>query len=204
MRYNAENRKRKAQCTKRKIYESANELFSTHDYNDVSVDAIVEQAGVSKGSFYVHYSSKDVLITSIIKDQVTKLDTDYRRFLDSFPEDTPTQELFLSLIGKIADVLIELGCDKMQALYKAQITKEFDTNTVSSYNREIYKIFSNVLERGIARGELSANMPLDVLTKHYMMAIRGVTYEWCIRYPHYDYKTEAMQHFKFLLEGLAR
>jgi AcrR family transcriptional regulator len=202
MSYNAENRRIKAQCTKRKIYESAKRLFSSKDYNDVSVDSIVELAGVSKGSFYVHYASKDALVTALLNDQVSQVDTDYRSFIDSFPNDTPTQALFLSLIGKIADVLNEIGCYKMQVLYKAQITKDLDTGAVTSYNREIYKMFSNVLERGIKRGEFKTNFPLDVLTKHFMMAIRGITYEWCIRYPEFDYKTESLNHFELLLEGL--
>jgi hypothetical protein len=35
-----------------------------------------------------------------------------------------------------------------------------------------------------------------------MLAIRGVTYEWCIRFPDYDYKAEALAHFTLLLKGL--
>jgi len=201
MSYNAKNRQVKAQYTKKKIYESAKELFLSNNYSEVSVDSIVELAGVSKGSFYVHYASKDALVAALINDQVAKVDTDYRSFIDSFPNDTPTKALFLSLIGKIADVLIEIGCDKMQFIYKAQITKDLDTGAVTSYNREIYKMFSNVLERGIRRGEFKTDFPLDVLTKHFMMAIRGITYEWCIRYPDFDYKTEALKHFELLLGG---
>lgn len=202
MAYNGENRKANAQYTKQRIYESAKGLFSSKDYNEVSVDSIVKMAGVSKGSFYIHFASKDALFTSLIKEHVAKVDTDYKSFLDSSPDDSPTEVLFLLLIGKIADVLMEIGCDKMQVLYRAQITKDVDTGAVTSYSREIYKMFSEMLDSGIKRGEFKTDIPLDVLTKHFMMAIRGITYEWCIRYPAFDYKTEALTHFKLMLKGL--
>lgn len=202
MAYNGENRKISAQNTKQKIYESATELFSSKDFNEVSVDSIVKMAGVSKGSFYVHYASKDAFVTSLIEDHVAKVDTDYRKFLDAYPSDSSTEALFLSLIAKIADVLMDIGCDKLQVLYRAQITKDMDTGAVTSYNREIYKMFRNMLDRGIKRGEFKTDIPLDVLTKHFMTAIRGITYEWCIRYPDFDYKTEALTHFELVLKGL--
>lgn len=202
MTYNGENRKILAQYTKQKIFESAKVLSSSRNYKEVSVDSIVKMAGVSKGSFYVYYASKDALFASLINEYVTKADTDYRSFLDSFPDDSPAEVLFISLIGKIADVLIEIGCEKIQVLYQVQITKDMDTYAVTSYGRGLYKLFSAVLERGIKRGEFNTDIPLEVLTRHFMMAIRGITYEWCIRYPDFDYKTEALEHFKLLLKGL--
>ena len=73
---------------------------------------------------------------------------------------------------------------------------------MASYSREIYGMFRRVLERGIARGELRTDMSADVLTRHLIMAVRGITYEWCIRQPDFDYKAQARAHLKLLLEGL--
>lgn len=159
-------------------------------------------AGVSKGSFYLHYASKDALVTELIKNHVAKVDTDYRRFIDSYPDDISTESVFLSMVNKITDVLMEIGCNKLQILYKAQITKDVDTGEVTSYNREIYKMFRDVLIRGIKRVEFKTDISLEILTKHFIMAIRGVTYEWCVRYPEFDYKAEALLQFKLLLKGL--
>ena len=205
MSYNGENRKIKADSTRKKIYESAEKLFSQNDYNKVSVDSIAEAAGVAKGSFYVHFASKDTLIAALINDHVSKADTDYKTFLDTFPDDATAQVIILSLIGKIADVLIEkIGCNKMKAVYKAQITKDIDTQAVMGYNRKLYKMFSDVLEKGIQRGEFKTKVPLDILTMHFMIAIRGITYEWCIRYPEFDLKARTIQHFEIMLEGIKR
>lgn len=203
MSYNNESRRIKAEDTKQKICKSAEKLFSSRAYHEVSVDEIVKLAGVAKGSFYVHFDSKDTLITSLISDKIQHLDANYQNFLDSFPEDAPAQELLLSFIGKIADVLVEhIGVANMQAVYKAQITHDSYTKAVISYNRDIYKMFHDILERGIAREEFKTDMPVDALTMHFVLAIRGITYEWCIRYPDFDYKKQALAHFKLLLKGL--
>lgn len=204
MSYNGKERKAKADDTRQKIYECADKLFSDYDFDKVSIDSIVKAAGVSKGSFYVHFDSKDALITALITDYVETLDKSYRCYLDSFSNDTSANVVFLAFIGKIADELTKIGCDKMKAVYKAQITKNHNTETVTNYNRAIYKMFSIILERGIRRGDFKTELPLDMLTKHLMIAIRGITYEWCIRYPAFDYKTEAVSHFKIILEGLRK
>jgi AcrR family transcriptional regulator len=205
MSYNGESRKQKAAAMKQKIYDSAEQLLASKDFREISVDSIVKTAGVSKGSFYVHFTSKDALMAALVSDHVIKVDSDYKGFLDSFPDDVLAETALLSLISKITGLIIEeIGIDNMKAVYKAQISKDFDTGSITNYNREIYKIFSDVLERGIKRGELKTDMPLDMLTRHFMMAIRGITYEWCIRYPEFDYQTEALSHFKIMLAGLRK
>lgn len=205
MNYNGKNRKLKAKATREKIYKSAEKLFSQNDYNKVTVDAIVEDAGVAKGSFYVHFESKDALIAALINDHVTIADTDYKAFLDTFPDDTPAETILISLIEKIADELIDkIGCGKMKAVYKAQIAKDVDTGAVMGYNRALYQMFSDVLEKGICSGEFKAKLSSGILARHLMLAIRGITYEWCIRYPEFDLKMQAVQHFEILIDGLKR
>ena len=203
MNYNGKSRKLKAEATREKIYKSAEKLFSQNDYNKVSVDAIVQAAGVAKGSFYVHFASKDALIAMLINDHVEIADTDYKAFLDTFQEDASAETIILSLIGTISDELIDkIGYEKMKAVYKAQITKDVDTGAVMGYNRALYKMFSDVLERGIRKGEFKSGLSPDLLARHFMLAIRGITYEWCIRHPEFDLKTQATQHFEILINGL--
>ena len=52
-------RKEKAASTKRKIFETAVRLIKENGYNNVTISEICRAAGVAKGSFYVHYNSKE-------------------------------------------------------------------------------------------------------------------------------------------------
>lgn len=194
---------KKGEKTKRKLFESAEALFEKYDFDKVSVDAIVESAGVAKGTFYIYFESKDALILSFLSEYVHDIDADYKAHLDSLPTETTASDMLLSLLGKIADVLTDtIGYNKMRIIYKLQLTETLDMDTVKGYNRELYKIFTHVLERGMELKEFNTEIPLDVLTKHFVMAIRGISYEWCIRYPNFDLKKEVLTHFQLLLSGI--
>jgi len=196
-------RKIKGRETRRKLYESAESLFEQRGFEDVSVDDIVEAAGVSKGTFYVHFESKDALIVALAIDYVGKADTNYQAHLDALPADAPAADALLSLIGKIADVLTGvIGHNRMRNLYKVQLTRTVDIEIVMGYNRRLYGLFGDVLSRGVRRGEFKTGMPIDTLAQHFVMAMRGLTYEWCARFPDFDLKEQALMHFSILLEGI--
>jgi AcrR family transcriptional regulator len=198
-------RKLNALETRNKIYNAAKNLFKKYGFENVSVDSIVEAAGVAKGSFYVHFDTKDSMVAEFISDYVNKIDADYKSYIDSFDARTSASDILLCLIEKITDILIhEIGYAQIRTLYKIQITKTADIDAVLSYNREIYKLFHDILSKGIQQKEFKTDIPIEELTKHCMVAIRGITYEWCIRYPDFDYKEEALQHFCILLSGIKK
>lgn len=196
-------RQAKAMETKAKIYTTAEQLFRDHGFENVSVDAIVEKAGVAKGSFYVHFESKNALITSLIASYVDDLDLNYRSYLDSFPPSTRASEILLSLVGKIADILSEtIGHERMKIAYETLLTRPVNSSPIIGYDRELYKMFNTLVERGIRQGEFQAVKSIDTIAKHCILAMRGLTYEWCIRYPDFNLKDAFLDHFAILLNGI--
>lgn len=198
-------RQEKAAETKQKLYETADQLFTQHGIDGVSVDAIVAAAGLSKGAFYVHFESKDALVAELITAYADRVDMDYKAYLEAFPADTPSAGLLLALVEKIFDVIEgTIGLEKIRALYKVQLTGATLSQTAANYNRALYGMLADVLERGVRRGEFQAELPVDALTRHFVLAMRGLTYEWCIRYPDFDLKKQALSHFALLLKGIQR
>lgn len=199
------NRQTKAIETKKKIYEAADELFKKYGFDHVSVDTIVEMAGVSKGSFYVHFESKNFLIVALMAEAVDQLDLGYKSHVESFPSDTLASDILISLAGKIADdINYTVGYDVMKFLYEVQLTRSVNTEVVSGYNRNLYKIFIDIISLGVRQSEFKTDISVDSIAKHYVMAIRGLTYEWCIRYPDFSLKDHAKEHFKILLSGIKK
>ena len=197
--------KRKAQGaeTKKKLYEIAERLFTECNFSDVSVEDITDEAGITKGAFYVHFESKDALIAILIADHASRADADYKTFLESLPDDMPASEILLALTQKIAETLLNIiGYENMKKVYQMLLVGTVDTEAVKDYSRELYTLFHRVLEKGIRRGELISSLPLEELSRHFVMAIRGVSYEWCVRYPDFDLKEQAMAHIHLLTEGI--
>lgn len=196
--------KRKVQGaeTKRKLYEIAQKLFEEHDFATVNVEDITDEAGITKGAFYVHFKSKDELIALLIADYAARVDTDYKTFLETLPDEMHVSEVILALTEKIADTLLNtIGCENMKKIYQMLLAGTIDTEPVKGYNRELYTMFHNILEQGIQRRECRSTLSTDILARHFVMAIRGVSYEWCVRYPDFDLKAQAIEHVRLLLEG---
>jgi AcrR family transcriptional regulator len=45
-------------------------LFAEHGYADTTVDRVVREAGVAKGTFFIHFATKDAVITELVRNQV--------------------------------------------------------------------------------------------------------------------------------------
>lgn len=198
-------RKLKAAETKRKIFEAARQLVAEQGIENVSVDSIVKAAEVSKGSFYVHFESKYALVADLVNDYTSTADMDYKSFFYAISDSKPVLDILLLSAEKISDFIeSNIGLDNMRMLYKAHLTKTINTTSAMSYNRDLYKLFSEVLERGIRQGELRDDISVDSLAKHLILAIRGITFEWCIRYPDFNLKEQVLAHFEILLYGIKR
>ena len=189
--------------TKQRLFEIAKRLFMERDFAEVSLEDITDEAGITKGAFYVHYESKDALIAVIIADFASSADTDYKAFVEELPVDMPASDMLLALIAKIADVLVDnIGYENMKKVYQLLLMKTVDTEAVKGYSRELYRLFYTLLEKGMKRGEFKAFLAPEELSRHFVMAFRGLSYEWCIRYPEFDLKKQAVEHFKLLLQGI--
>lgn len=197
------NRKEKAVQTKNKIYESAEQLFNKNGFENVNVDDIVKNAGVAKGSFYVHFESKDALISILINDYVNKVDLDYKVYLESLRSDIPADEVLLSFVGKIADVITDdIGHENMNILYRVQLGNDISAKAAMSYKRELYVMFHDIIHRGIEQKVFRRGLSEEEIALQCMMIYRGLTYEWCVRYPEFNLKAQAVKLFDLFLTGI--
>jgi AcrR family transcriptional regulator len=58
---------RTAAATRRRILESAYELFYRQGFARVGVDAVAERAGLTKRTLYYHFRSKDALLAAVLE-----------------------------------------------------------------------------------------------------------------------------------------
>jgi AcrR family transcriptional regulator len=67
MPYTAEHKAR----TRAKIVESARVMFNRHGFDQVSIDDIMKSAGLTRGGFYNHFTSKDELYAEAVRSFTT-------------------------------------------------------------------------------------------------------------------------------------
>jgi hypothetical protein len=91
----------------------------------------------------------------------------------------------------------------MRKLYQLLLAGTVDTEAVNGYGRKLYPMLSDILERGILRGEFKSALTAQALARHYVAAFRGVSYEWCLHHPDFDLKEQAVEHCGLMLEGIS-
>ena len=58
-----------ANDTRRRLFAAAVALFADAGYHGTTVDAIAKRAGVAKGTFFVHFATKDAVVTELVRGQ---------------------------------------------------------------------------------------------------------------------------------------
>ncbi|HSN16573.1 MAG TPA: TetR/AcrR family transcriptional regulator [Gammaproteobacteria bacterium] len=67
MPYTAQHKAR----TRARIVDSARRLFNRHGFEQVSIDQIMQEAGLTRGGFYNHFASKDALYSEAVASFMT-------------------------------------------------------------------------------------------------------------------------------------
>jgi len=61
------------QKTRQKILDAAGKLFKAKGYDATGIDAVMAEAGLTRGGFYAHFTNKEDLFASIVLPQNTDL-----------------------------------------------------------------------------------------------------------------------------------
>ena len=140
---------------KQQIYQAALACFNRKGYYQTTMDDIVAESGLSKGTLYWYFDSKKALFIDLLADFMEPLSQEWA---------TVTSDPGLSVVDKLKASM---------ALFRAQIPEmvrffgivmeawtqtHFDED-VQRLSREMYRpylaLMNDLLEEGVATGELS-------------------------------------------------
>ena len=63
----------RGEATRSQLIVIATRLFADHGYEDTSIEAVLREAGVSRGSLYHHFASKEALFEAVAEDVETSV-----------------------------------------------------------------------------------------------------------------------------------
>ena len=142
----------KQENTKKKILDSAFDVFVKNGYKDTTMSHIVRESGLSKGAIYHYYKSKKDLFISLIDHWEIYSFPD---FYSKSNKDENAQETLM----RFADTVYEVFC-KRPHVFLAEIEfwalankdKEINDRSKVLYDK-ILKLFELVLNKGIRNKE---------------------------------------------------
>jgi TetR/AcrR family transcriptional regulator len=135
------------------ILQTAQELFSTHGFHDVSMHLIAEESGFSIGTLYNFFKDKEDLYGVLVKDNFLAFHRELVQALDSPGDEVERIRAYVSAKGRIFQ-----NNRSMMRLYFAETRmNSFDIKTGLNLElRAIYEDFilklAAVFESGIQRG----------------------------------------------------
>lgn len=189
----------KGMKTKKKIYEVAVKMFEENGVDKTSVNEIVKKAGISKGDFYIHYKSK----FSLIEEYTQNLDADYEEIFNKIPENTSASDMIYLVTRKIAQVQInDIGYNIIKNCYTAMLSGKIDSSIVLNYSRPLPEIYKTLIQKGIHEGKFKSTTDVDSFTKHLMISIQGMIFNWCVCSCSFDLEKELLNHVELLLKGI--
>src|SRR6516225_8046006 len=65
----------RGEATRGQLIAVARRMFAERGYEDTSIEAVLQEAGVSRGSLYHHFASKEALFEAVAEDVETTVGT---------------------------------------------------------------------------------------------------------------------------------
>ena len=152
--------------TRQRIFETALRLFRTQGVDATSVDQIVQAAGVSKGSFFVHFSTKNAIFGAYV-DHLTEF------LLPSLPRWLALPPL--SSLQQAVDALteaVEQDRGLVPDIIQAELLGEpWDDGRPTALQQLFGPLVARAQAAGSLRQDLTTRQVVDHLLSTYFIAI---------------------------------
>jgi AcrR family transcriptional regulator len=185
---------------KDQILEAATRVFTQRGFDEARMDDIVEEAGLSKGTLYWYFESKESLITAIV-DRVFDWETAHMRKIIDGDESAPQK------LEAIVDITVQdLGRMKplMPILFEfwsLSLRKETVKQAIKRYYQRFLDLIEPVIQQGIEEGDFRpANVTSAVIT--FGAVFEGTILMWAYFPERVDFEVQFKTNLDLLLTGL--
>lgn len=186
----------KSRETKRKIFHAAKTILQRQGYEQLSIKNICEEAGVSNGSFYHHFKTKDDLLSYYIEEQPS-INPD----LLDMPEDAEEAKIaIIHVYLNYAEYCRELGVDFLSNCYTPK-NQALNPNIRTERPYPILTV-ENYLSKAIDRGVVKPKIPLEYICTDIRMLVIGNVFEWCLHNGETDFEGNIRRSIGHYLDGI--
>jgi AcrR family transcriptional regulator len=154
--------------TRQRIREAANRLFIEQGFQSTTVDAIVQAAGISKGTFYIHFERKEDLLLEYAAVRL-------KQIRDALP-DLLADRSFEQALGQILDQVVrgKRWDRELTGLAISEMRAHADRLPIADPHR----LLQPLVELAQARGEVRTDLPAEALARFVLRAIFGALGDW--------------------------
>lgn len=185
--------------TKRQLYQCAMKLFRERGFDRVSVDEIVREAGMAKGTFYIYFNTK----SDIILEMLRQYDTYYDQIMAGLPDDLSIDQQMEEIVKGACRFTEEvIGLDLIRVLYVKQLTEGQEHPGLLNEDRALFRILSELLTAGQRAGIYDPALDVPDTTRLILHGIRASFFEWCSGRGQFDLTQECLYFLHTFCRGI--
>ena len=187
---------RKSKETKERIFQAAKRILQKSGYEELSIKNICEEAGVSNGSFYHHFKTKDDLLSYYIEDQPS-IDPD-RLELPKNKENA--KETIIHVYLNYVKYCKELGVEFMAGYYTPH--NQALNPTIRTERPYPIVTVQHYLERALEANAIQLNLKIEEITTDIRMIVIGNVFEWAMRNGDADFEGNMRRSLSHYLDSI--
>ena len=165
------------QQTRDLVLDTALRLFNEHGYLGVRVEDIAQQAGVSRATFYKHFAEREQVLAEL-----------FERLLGPGSEATPPASPEAPGSATIEELVVAAVEDAVQRMLAQQDLARFVYSLPVRHSAllrpevrttpPVFVQVTHLLQRGVHRGEVRDDIPVDLLARHVLAALETAMRDW--------------------------
>ncbi len=201
-------RMRRKEARPSEILDAALDVFAEKGFAAARLDEIAARAGVSKGTLYLYFASKEELLKAVVQTDIVGMIAEGRAMIEQF--EGPTDALLEAFMQRWWELQ---GETKSSAIMKiitseAQNFPEVARFYASEVIEPAHAMLESLLRRGVARGDFA---PIEHYADVVHAMVSGVMFlmNWkhslapCVGDEHIEPRRFIQTFARLLIDGLA-
>ncbi len=189
-------RESRAQATREKLLEAAIELVNQYGMKYLTVRNICEEAGLSTGSFYNLFDSKDDLVFYYLQNVFTT----YKQKAEEDASDYSSLEKVALIYRFYIQCVLETGLEFITGLYAANTNPTFNFLERDPESEMVLDRVKDYLIEGKSSGEIRSDVDINTALLRIGVIITGNIYYWCV----FEGRIDLASHTDAMLQDYLR
>jgi AcrR family transcriptional regulator len=168
-------REKKKKKTRQAILEAAVRLFSEKGYENTSVEALAQEAGVAKGTIYSYFRTKSEIFLAFCEDEMDYVFNELLAKTD--PETNLLAQLHTLFMGQFRYVTKHNDFGRIFAremIFPKEVSRDMSQNVEKRYLASL----GDILTRAMERGELRNDLEFIFVVGHFFALYLVVLSSW--------------------------
>ena len=183
-----------------RIVETSWKLFHDKGFGETTINDIIREAGISKGTFYYYFRSKDNMLDTLSD----IIDAEYERLSAELDDEMTSFDKMVMLNYKVHSFINDnIDYRLLGYLYSTQIIKDHSSSLLDR-NRFYFRLLEQIIEEGMKKGELTDELTVSEAVKYYSLEERALVTDWCMNNGSYHLGEYSRKMFPMMIMGLKK